>query len=132
MKMTTPESIDVVQVHYYEDPNITYGRQLKASRDLKVYKKAADQMNKPLLVGEIGLSWTMADVNSYNSPKAIEHATRLIDAAVDSGSPLILFWSYSNDSPDFKDKAFQWNMRYGKIDKILKVIETASKKMKEI
>jgi mannan endo-1,4-beta-mannosidase len=131
IKLTHPEPIDVVQIHFYEDPNITYGKQLQALSDLPLFKKAADQLNKPLLIGEIGILWTMPGVGGYGSPKAVEHARKLLDIAVETGSPLILYWSYNDNRPELRDKILEWNMRYGKSDAILAVIEEASKKLKQ-
>ena len=131
MKLIHPDPIDVVQVHFYEDTAKTYGKQPELAKRLKVYKAAADQMGKPLILGEIGLTWTIESVESYAAPEAIEHAKKLLDIVVECQMPLTLFWSYSDDRVYHRDKIVQWNMRYGRTDAILTLIENANKQIKE-
>lgn len=131
IKLIHPEPIDVVSVHFYEDTNKTYGKELEISKQLKTYKAAADEMNKPLLLGETGLLWTMENVKGYLAPEAVEHAARLLDVVIENEIPLTLYWSYSDNTMRLRDKIVEWNMRYGQSDEILKVIENANRKIKQ-
>jgi hypothetical protein len=68
LRLTHPDLIDVLSVHYNEDGMWAFGGALGNPDNLRFFARAADELGKPLFVGEIGYS---PQVRSYDTDASL-------------------------------------------------------------
>jgi len=69
--------------------------ELGNARNLRLFKRIADGIGKPLLVGEIGLH---AEVPRFwDKPEAISLLKKTLPVLVELKIPLTLYWTYADD-----------------------------------
>jgi len=104
---------DALSIHHYG-----------SSKELAWYQSAAEEIGKPLFVGEIGPDKKYKDLD-YRSPRNIQHVKDLLRVIRNKNIPIVLFWAYSDDRDFKKDMDFQ--LRYGQTDEVLNLIEDANR-----
>ncbi|MHC4715471.1 MAG: glycoside hydrolase 5 family protein, partial [Planctomycetota bacterium] len=120
--LTHPDPIDVISIHYYDDGMTAAGGRLGDPTNLRLFKRIADAIGKPLFVGEIGLHGQVPRV--YDRPEAIAILRKTLPVLVELKIPLTLYWTYADDRNMPGPK--QYDLRYGKTDGALRLIEEAS------
>ena len=119
-----PDPVDVISIHYYDDGMEAAGGSLGSPGNLRLFKRIADQIGKPLFVGEIGLHRDIPGLD-YRSEEAVALLSRTLPVLVELEIPLTLFWTFNDDrtwnreNPSFK-------LRYGTSDTVLAMIEDAN------
>jgi hypothetical protein len=102
---------DVISIHWYLD-NVDLGR----------YQELAWEMNKPILISEVGPSFKWVGKTliggDYTLPQALENLKPKLARIVEEKIPLVFLWRYSE-----KEGPFQ--LFYGKTDEALLAIEEA-------
>jgi len=90
IRMVHPEPLDFVDCHFYlggEDVNFD---------QLMLLKQVADELEKPLYVGESGVSAKLLGERGYANPIAQDGFRCLIEVMELLDVPLILFWSWDD------------------------------------
>ena len=121
LRLMNADPIDVISIHYYDDAMVSLGGSLGSPENLRFYARAAAEIGKPLLVGEIGLD---ADVREYTSPASIDLLRATLPVLVELEVPLTFYWTFNDDRTVSESE--KYDLRYGKTDAALRLIETAA------
>ncbi len=119
LRLTHPDPIDVIGIHYADDGMVSLGGTLGSPANLRFFKDAADAIGKPLLVGEIGY-WNGS--SPWTAPAQLETLRQTLATIVDAKVPLTLYWAYADD----RTTASGGSLRYGETDAALRLIEAAN------
>lgn len=95
--LINPEPIDVISIHYYDDAMISLGGTLGSPANLRYFKSVADQMGKPLFIGEIGCTAAVGCLDGGNAPLPMLRDT--LPVLVELDLPLTLYWNYAPTVP---------------------------------
>jgi hypothetical protein len=126
MRLTHPDPIDALSIHYNEDPMVSLGGTMGSPENLRFYAAVAKELAKPLLVGEIGYS---PDVRRYDTPAALSMMRATLPVIVELGLPLTLYWTF-NDDRGMEETEKGLDLRYGKTDEALLLIEAAAAQLR--
>lgn len=96
-----------------------FGGALGNPDNLRFFARAADELGKPLFVGEIGYT---LEVRRYDTEAALAMMRATLQVLVELKVPLTLYWQFSDDR-GFEDSL---SLRYRKTDAALALIEAAS------
>jgi hypothetical protein len=97
LALTNPDPIDVVSIHYYDDSMLSMGGTLGSPANLRFFKDVADQMGKPLFVGEIGCTAAVGCIDGGTA--ALPMLRETLPVLVDLKLPLTLYWNYAATVP---------------------------------
>ncbi|MCS7186638.1 MAG: cellulase family glycosylhydrolase [Armatimonadota bacterium] len=89
IRMIHPEPLDFVDCHFYLDPDETFDQ-------LVLLKRVADELEKPVYVGEAGLSVKAVGEKGYNNPIALDGLRVYLEAIEALDLPLVLFWGWDD------------------------------------
>ena len=126
IRLTHPDPIDVISIHYYDDGMTAAGGELGNAGNLRMFKRIADEIGKPLLVGEIGLHAKVP--RFWDKPEAISLLRKTLPVVVELKIPLTLYWTYADDRAMPGPKLY--DMRPGKTDEALGLVEKANQRTK--
>ena len=122
LRMTHPDPIDVISIHYADDPMVSLGGALDSPDNLRFFAAASRELGKPLFVGEIGYD---ANVQRYGTTAALEMLRATLPVIVELRLPLTLYWTFNDDrGMEAQDKSL--DLRYGTTDTALELIEAAA------
>jgi hypothetical protein len=124
LRLTHPDPIDVISIHYADDGMVSVGGTLGSPANLRFFKDAADAIGKPLFVGEIGY-WNGA--GPWTAPPQIESLRQTLATIVNVKLPLTLYWAYGDD----RTTSGGGSLRYGETDAALRLIEDANDEIRE-
>ena len=129
IEMMHPDPIDAISIHYYDDGMLALGGSLGGLDNLRFFKGVADQIGKPLFMGEIGLHAEIPGYD-YRSAEAIALLKRTLPVLVELEVLLTLYWTFSDDRTwNHGDSPFK--LRHGETDQALGVIAQANERIAE-
>jgi len=97
LDLMNPDPIDVVSIHYYDDSMLSIGGTLGSPANLRFFKNVADQMGKPLFVGEIGCTAAVGCIDGGRA--ALPMLRETLPVLVELKLPLTLYWNYAATVP---------------------------------
>ena len=104
LALVNPAPIDVVSIHYYDDAMLSIGGTRGSPANLRFFKNVADQMGKPLFVGEIGCA--AAVVGWFcRGTAALPMLRETLPVLMELELPLTLYWNFD---PGVPTRAIQW------------------------
>jgi hypothetical protein len=121
LRRTHPDPVDVISVHYYEEAMIAAGGTPGSPENLRLFQRAAEQIGKPLLVGEITVDPSVA--GGYAGQEWARSVADTLAVIADAGIPLSLFWTFEDDRVMAQPAS---TLRYGRTDETLALIERAN------
>ncbi len=127
LTMTNPEPIDVISVHYYDEAMEALDRQTGNVDNMALYKRLADKLGRPLMVGEVGPPQRYKD-KKYTAPNSIQLVKDVCRQAQQSKIPLTLFWSFCDDRNPLTGSAMDYEMRPDTTPEALDIICSAQKR----
>ncbi len=89
IRMTHPEPLDFVDCHFYLERDATFDQ-------LALLKRVADELDKPLYVGEAGISVEVLGDQGYSNPVALDGLRIYLEAMEALDVPLVLLWSWDD------------------------------------
>lgn len=117
----TNQSADLVASHYYINENI----------GVRWYQQAAEKLDKPLFMGEVGPHFKRAGdkiaETNYADPEVVKDMDKKLADLVEAGVPISLIWTY--DCSPGGDPVFK--ACYGRTDDFLYKVELANKLIKK-
>jgi len=123
LRLTHPDPIDVISIHYSDDSMVSLGGSLGTPDNLRFFATAATEIGKPLFVGEIGPYSKFA---GYNTVAALDELRATLPVLEELKLPLVMYWAFAPDL-SLRQRDFQLlALRYGKTDQALGLIEAAS------
>ena len=84
LRLITPDGVDLVSLH-------SYGGEFEALLNLK---RAADSIERPVYIGELGASTRWFGEPTYDSPEAAEALRLQLEAMRAMGIPLVTLWTW--------------------------------------
>jgi endo-1,4-beta-mannosidase len=120
LRLMNPDPIDVISIHYYDDAMISLGGTLGSPENLRFFANAAQEMGKPLFVGEIGLD---ANVSRYDTKAGLDLLRATLPVIVELKLPLTLYWAFADDR---QLGEVDTSLRYGRTDEALALIKEAA------
>ena len=123
LQLINPDPIDVISIHYYDEAMTSFGRNNGSPENLRFFLDAANEIGKPLFVGEIGLNSEMT--RRYDTPESIALLNATLPVLVEIEIPLTLYWNF-NDDISYQKADLIYTLRYGKTDEALQLIEAAN------
>jgi hypothetical protein len=120
LRLMNPDPIDVVSIHYYDDAMISLGGTLGSPENLRFFANAAQEMGKPLFVGEIGLD---ADIHRYDTQAGLDLLRATLPVLAELKLPLTLYWAFADDR---QLGGVDTSLRYGRTDEALTLIKDAA------
>jgi len=95
--LINPDPIDVISIHYYDDAMISIGGTLGSPANLAFFKRLADDMGKPLFVGEIGCTAEVGCLDAGTGPLPMLRETLPVLVRLDL--PIVQYWNYTATVP---------------------------------
>lgn len=120
LRLMNPDPIDVMSIHYYDDAMISLGGALGSPENLRFFANAAQEIGKPLFVGEIGLD---ANVYRYDTKPGLDLLRATLPVLTELKVPLSLYWAFADDR---QLGGVDFSLRYGKTDEALTLIRDAA------
>jgi hypothetical protein len=124
LKLTHPDPIDVISIHYADDGMVSLGGTLGSPENLRFFARAAAEIDKPLFVGEIGY-WK--DGGAWDDPAQLDSLRATLAVIVELRIPLTCYWLYADDRDFIR---VDYSLRYGKKDAALRLIEAANAELR--
>jgi hypothetical protein len=128
LQMVNPDLIDVISIHYYDEAMTSFGKKNGSPDNLRFFINAADEIGKPLFIGEIGLNSEMQ--LRYDTQESMDLLNATLPVLVELKVPLTLYWNF-NDDISYQKADLIYTLRYGKTDEALKLIEAANNAISE-
>ena len=136
--------VDVMDIHSYPDNRPGGGYPIMGENgqeeiiNLHGYMKIAARLKMPLMVGELGVrpfpktekyakKWAQTPdyfESLQNVDAAKKWVKRAVDEVVEAGVPLVYWWTYFIERPDFED------LRKGRDDELIEMICDANRRLK--
>ena len=123
LQLINPDPVDVISIHYYDEAMTSFGRNNGSPENLRFFFNAANEIGKPLFIGEIGLNSEMQ--HRYDTPESINLLSVTLPVLVELKIPLALYWNF-NDDISYQKADLIYTLRYGKTDEALQLIEAAN------
>jgi endo-1,4-beta-mannosidase len=120
LRLVNPDPIDVISIHYYDDAMVSLGGTPGSAENLRFFANAAEEIGKPLFIGEIGLD---ASVQRYDTKPGLDLLRATLPVIVELGLPLTLYWAFADDRQLGEEDL---SLRFGKTDEALMLIEDAA------
>ena len=147
--MLGKSGIDFMDIHHYPNNRPGGGYPIKDSSgntlvlDLHGYQSIAAHLQKPLMIGELGVLPKLKSKNPkvweetpqyFESFEDVQAAKpwvqRALDQVVEAKVPLVYWWSYSSDRPEDKKREYE-DFKKGRDDVYLSMIMEANRRLKE-
>ena len=125
LRLINPDPIDVISIHYMDDAMVAAGGSLYSPENLRLFARVADEIGKPLFVGEIGAVGYPLEFTSYNSEQALDMMRATVPVLVELKLPLTLYWTFMNGDPNR-----ELSLKYGVTDEALRLIDQASRQVR--
>lgn len=123
LQLINPDPIDVMSIHYYDDAMTSLGRDNGSPENLRFFLNTANEIGKPLFIGEIGLNSEMT--LRYDTPESIDLLNATLSVLTELKIPLTLYWNF-NDDISYQKADLIYTLRYGKTDEALQLIQAAN------
>lgn len=117
IRMVHPEPLEFIDCHFYLDPGETFDQ-------LALLKRVADELGKPVYVGECGLTPKALGERGYANPIALDGLKILFEAMETLDVPLVLLWSWD----DFCKPSHEPVIRSDRHGEVLKLLQEAQKR----
>ncbi|MBN1125908.1 MAG: cellulase family glycosylhydrolase [Sedimentisphaerales bacterium] len=123
-RLSHPDPIDVISIHFYGEAMSALGKAKGDVSNIAVYKRIADRIGKPLLIGEIGLHEEIGD--DYSTPEAIALVQKQLAAVTSARIPITLYWTFRDESGRIDPMAGQYQLRFDRTETVLKLLQAAN------
>ena len=129
---------DIIDIHWYANNklgNTVLDNETGQEMILNLghYKRFADAIGKPLMVGEVGVCPIVDEEGYFDNYDDVETARpffkRQLDEIVDNGIPLSYWWTYSSDRPQ-DEGVGGFSLKKGSDDELLGMIIEANQRLK--
>ncbi len=120
IRMVHPEPLDFIDCHFYLGSQTTFDQ-------LVLLKKVADDLDKPVYVGEVGVSSDLLGKDGYSSPIGLHGLKISLDALEALNVPLVLLWSWEDECSPTHEPV----IRFSEHKEILKLLSETQKRWKQ-
>ncbi|MCS7187375.1 MAG: cellulase family glycosylhydrolase [Armatimonadota bacterium] len=119
IRMVHPEPLDFVDCHFYLERNGNFDQ-------LALLKRVANELDKPLYVGEVGVSVEVLGEKGYAHPLSQDGLSLLLEAMEVLGVPLVLIWAWD----DFCQPPHEPNIRPDVHKEVVALLKERQKRWK--
>ncbi|MBN1817583.1 MAG: cellulase family glycosylhydrolase [Sedimentisphaerales bacterium] len=124
LRLSHPDPVDVIGIHFYGEAMSALGKTKGDVSNIAIYKRIADRIGKPLLIGEIGLHEEIGD--DYSTPEAIRLVQKQLAAVSVARVPITLYWTFRDDSGRIDPVTGPYQLRFDRTDTALELMQSAN------